>query len=82
MSTRTTKMNLVSNSGSDSFLLQDFATNWNTLDSAPGIYICTSQTRPTWGSNQAGRAIVETDTFRNLIWNGGNWQEPLVAPGV
>lgn len=82
MSTRTTKLNLVNNTGSDPFSLDDFSTNWNILDSEPGVYVCTSTTRPTWGPNQAGRTIVETDTFRLLVWNGGNWQEPLTAPGV
>lgn len=82
MSTRTKKLNLINNTGSDPFLLSDFANNWAAIDASPGVYVCTSKTRPTWGTNQAGRTIVETDTFRQLIWNGGNWQEPLVAPGV
>lgn len=83
MSTRTSKLSLISsNVATDPFKQSDFVDNWATLDANPGLYICTSKTRPTWGAPQKGRGIIETDTWRQLLWSGSAWKEPLVAPGV
>lgn len=81
MSQRTPRQNLIVNNGSDPFLLSDFVTNLNTLDSAPGIAPCTSSTRPVWGANQSGRLIYETDTRRIIAWSGTAWVEPTAATG-
>ena len=83
MSSNSTKLRLIRNVPGDNFQLSDFTTNWDLLDAAPGTHICTSSTRPGgWTAAQAGRTILETDTFRQLIWTGSAWQEPLVAPGA
>lgn len=42
-----------------------------------GHTICTSTTRP--ASPDEGTMIYETDTDRQLIWDGSNWFSPLVA---
>ena len=83
MSSNSTKLRLIRNVPGDNFQLSDFTTNWDLLDAAPGTHICTSSTRPGgWTAAQAGRTILETDTFRQLIWTGSAWQEPLIAPGA
>lgn len=75
------RLSLKRNEGSDPFLRQDFTDNWDKLDLSPGTHICTSGSRPTWGSAQAGRLIYESDLRRILAWSGVAWVEPLqVAP--
>lgn len=76
---KTSKVGLTTNLENDPFLLTDFNNNWNILDSQPGIFPCTSSTRPSWGAAQAGRSIMETDTFRMLTWSGSTWREPVIA---
>jgi hypothetical protein len=72
VSTRSDILQLILNAsdGSDPFLLSDFLTNWGILDSSPGVFICTSSTHPSWGTDQAGRLVFETDTLDFLGWNG------------
>jgi hypothetical protein len=82
MSTTSQHLGLTVNDGSDPFVLSDFTNNWNTIDRYPGIWICTSTTRPTWGSGQAGQMIMETDTRRNMLWTGTTWREMLTGPAV
>jgi hypothetical protein len=64
------------NDGTDPFLRQDFVDNWNKLDAAPGVHICDSTTRPTWGSSQAGRLIWLTDWKQFQFWDGSAWNNP------
>lgn len=80
MSSFTTKYRLKRPDGTDPFLRSDFVDNWNLLDAAPGLHICTSGSRPTWSGAQNGRLIQETDTQRILEWNGTDFVEPLLAP--
>lgn len=81
MTTKSPKLGLIVPTTTDQFKTADIAANWNTIDGSPGIFPCTSSTRPTWGSSQVGRYIVETDTHRLLQWTGTAWQEPAVAVG-
>lgn len=57
----------------DRFSTQEVRDNWETIDQSPGVFICTSQTRPGWGQQQAGRKIVETDTHLEWLWTGDSW---------
>lgn len=82
MSTTSQHLGLKIPDGSDPFLRTDFVQNYTTLDSYPGVFICTSTTRPSWGSSQNGMMILETDTRRNLVWNGTTWREMLTSPAV
>ena len=75
------RLQLKRNDGSDPFKRADFLENWDKIDAAPGVHICTSVSRPTWGTAHAGRKILETNTNRELIWTGTAWAEPLVSPG-
>lgn len=56
---------------SDRFRIQDYTDNWNLLDSFPGVFVCTSGTRPgDWGAPQTGLIIFETDTTLLWYWTG------------
>lgn len=74
MPTPSPRLGLLEPSTSDPFSTQDIATNWGILDKYPGIYVCTSQTRPQWGQAQAGMRISETDTGLEWRWDGANFQ--------
>jgi len=82
MSTTSQRMGLKIPDGSDPFLRTDFVQNYNTLDKYVGNWICTSTTRPTWGSAQSGMCITETDTRRTMLWTGTTWREMLYGPAV
>lgn len=82
MSGTTPRLGLKTFDQSDPFLRQDFNDNNSRLDSYPGPYICTSQTRPAWGAAQSGMRIYETDTRREMVWSGTAWREVLSAPPV
>lgn len=82
MSTTSQHMGLKIPDGSDPFLRTDFVNNLNIQDKYPGDWICTSTTRPAWGSAQAGMKIIETDTRRTLMWNGTSFKEMLYGPAV
>ena len=43
MSTTTPVLGLISNVPDDDFTHTDFASNWDTLDGSPGVFICTSR---------------------------------------
>jgi hypothetical protein len=80
-------MSLKIPASTDPFLLSDFALNWGILDASPGTYVCTSGSRPLWGSAQAGRQIFMTDYRQTSWWNGSTWLDPensvpCVAGGV
>lgn len=87
MATFSTVLGLKLNSQSDPFQLQDFISNWQILDAAPGIFICASASRPSWGAGQAGRLIYMTDIKQMSYWDGANWQDlrdsaPVFAGGA
>jgi hypothetical protein len=69
----TTRLKLKKPAGSDDFKRIDINANWDILEAAPGLFICTSTTRPTWLAAQAGMTIIETDTKRIYEWDGAAW---------
>lgn len=82
MATFTSRLGLKRPDVTDPFLTQDFYDNYNLIDAAPGLHICTSSTKPTWGVNQAGRSIFMTDYKYIEVWDGTNWIEPVQSvPG-
>lgn len=54
----------------DPFNTGDIAANWGKIDASPGPFICTSATRPAWGSQNKGQQIIETDSGLTWYWNG------------
>lgn len=55
----------------DTFSTSDIYDNWTTVDGYPGLYLCTSSTRPsTWGAAHTGMQIYETDTALTWRWDG------------
>ncbi|MFE6000292.1 hypothetical protein ACFQ6C_26085 [Streptomyces sp. NPDC056454] len=82
MSGTTPRLGLKTWDQSDPFLRQDFNDNSARLDSSPGVFLCTSSSRPAWGAAQAGMRAYETDTRREVVWTGSAWREPLSAPPV
>jgi hypothetical protein len=87
MATYSTYLGLKINSATDPFLLSDFTGNWTILDGSPGIYVCTSTSRPAWTAAQAGRLIFMTDYKALSYWDGAAWQDarnasPVFAAGV
>jgi hypothetical protein len=71
-------MGLALPSQADPFSTADIRANWEKIDAAPGTHICTSTTRPSWGSSQEGRRILETNTGLEWMWLDGEWVR--VAP--
>jgi hypothetical protein len=63
------------NSQTDPFLLSDFVANWSLIDASPGINICTSSTRPSLSTGQAGMLIFMSDLKQLSYWNGTSWQD-------
>lgn len=82
MAGTTPRLGLKTHDSSDPFLRQDFNDTWNKLDSYPPPFLCTSASRPAWGTAQAGMRIFESDTRRELMWTGTAWREPLDAPAA
>lgn len=82
MSTLSPRMSLKRPDGTDPFLTQDFVDNWNKIDAAPGVHICTSTTKPSWSSAQAGRTIFMTDWKCFQYWDGSAWQNERAATGL
>lgn len=70
MPTPSANLGLLVPSDADPFSTADIAGNWTKVDGSPGPYKCTSSTRPSWGANQNGRLIFETDTL--LLWRWSN----------
>lgn len=73
MSTPTARLGLLKPERPDQFLTSDIAANWAKVDQYPGSFICTSTTRPTWSTAQAGMWISETDTGLSWRWTGSAW---------
>lgn len=74
MPTPTDRLGLITHTLADTFAIQDYTDNWQALDDYPGIFVCTSITRPVWGVNQEGISIYETDTDLIFTWDGTAWQ--------
>lgn len=71
MTTTTSRLGLVRPGTGDAFDTQQHYDNLTKLDGYPGIYPCTSGTRPaSWGVNHIGMRIWETDTDLLWRWNG------------
>lgn len=52
--------------------------NFDLIDTATGVKICTSSTRP--GSPFTGQQIYETNTKLSYVWSGSAWT--LITPPV
>lgn len=87
MATYSTVLGLKLNDETDPFQLSDFIANWGILDASPGIFICTSTTRPNWGASQNGRLIFMSDLKQLSYWNNATgWTDlrdaaPMFAGG-
>lgn len=75
MATYSTVLGLKLNQLGDPFELSDFTANWGILDASPGTFICTSVSRPSWGTAQAGRMIFMTDLKQLSYWTGTAWAD-------
>ena len=82
MSTLTTRLGLKRPDDTDPFQTQDFVDNYNLLDAAPGVHVCTSATRPSWSAAQAGRTVFLTDWKCFQYWDGSAWQNERAAAGM
>lgn len=82
MSLLTTRLGIKKPQDPDPFLTTDFQTNYDLIDSYPGVFVCTSGTKPSWGSAQAGQLIFCTDTKAVLAWTGTAWADPLTLPAA
>lgn len=81
MTSPSQKLRLALPTQTDPFSTSDIKKNWEAIDAAPGSYICTSSTRPTWTAAQAGRKIIETNTELEWMWNGTDFVR-LAATGL
>ena len=82
MPTPSTRMGLRVPATTDRFSTADVAYNWQQLDKYPGIYVCTSGTRPVWGANQAGMVILESNTGLPWEWDGTNFIRAFGGNGI
>lgn len=81
MSDISAKLDLMLPTQVDPFETSDVRANFEKIDAAPGSYICTSTTRPTWNTAKAGRKIYETDTGLEWVWDGTQFKR-LAATGL
>lgn len=81
MPTPSPKLGLALPSQPDDFSTADVRGNWEKIDAAPGTYVCTSTSRPSWGENQAGRQIFEVNTGVTRSWTGTTWCVYGYEPG-
>lgn len=70
MPTSSARLGIAKPTTADDFDTAELAANWQLVDDHPGIFICTSGTRPSWGANQDGMQIYETDTDLYWRWDG------------
>lgn len=71
MPTPSQRLGLLVPAVTDDFVTADLAANWSKLDTFPGIFPCTSTTRPTtWTNNHIGMHIFETDSQLRWFWDG------------
>lgn len=80
MSTLTTRLGIKKPADTDPFLTSDFDSNYDTIDSYPGVWVCTSTTLPSWTSAQAGQLVLCEDTHTVLLWTGTSFVDPLAVP--
>lgn len=73
MSTQSPRLGLIKPERPDLFSTADIAANWAKVDQYPGVYVCTSSTRPSWSTAQAGMCIREADTQLEWLWTGTAW---------
>lgn len=78
--TPTSKLGLPQWNGTDLFSRVEFNSLMTQLDSTPGVYVCSSTTRPTLTAGQAGRLIYQTDTNSLYEWTGSAWRAVLATP--
>jgi hypothetical protein len=86
LATFSSVLSLKLNDPSDPFQLSDFVSNFEILDASPGTFICTSTSRPNWGTAQKGRMIFMTDLKQLSYWTGTAWADlrdsvPVFAGG-
>lgn len=74
MATQTDRLGLNAWADSDTFQIGEHTANVERLDQFPGIFICTSTTRPGWGAPQTGMWIWETDTRLVWEWTGSAFE--------
>ena len=74
MTTLSTRLGLKKSTTADPYRIQEFADNFQRLDDHPGVYVCTSASRPSWGAAHAGMLISETDTGLLWRWDGTGFQ--------
>lgn len=72
--------------GSDNFATSELATNLETIDSFPGVFVLTAiGSLPAWGANQTGQYVHETSTGLIWRWNGAalvrDWPKGWLAAG-
>lgn len=71
MTTPSPKLGLSLPATTDQFSTADIRSNWEKIDAAPGVHICTSTTRPSnWTAAMVGRRILETDSRLEWMWDG------------
>lgn len=74
MPSQTSRLQLLRHAIADRFRVSDYTFNWNKIDQFPGVFICTSATRPnSWSNAQEGMSIFETDTGLVWHWNGSSF---------
>lgn len=80
MATTTTRLGLRKPARTDLVaVLTDLDGNYDAIDAAVGITVCTSTTRPS--TPYDGQSIYETDTHNRLVWDGSGWVH-LTIPQV
>jgi hypothetical protein len=73
MSSQTPRRGLIIDSVQDQFSVDNIAANLAAIDNAPGEFICTSTSRPSWGPQNAGQSISEIDTGLSWKWDGAQF---------
>ncbi len=80
MPSNSARLGLIKWTTADDFRNADLVANWNKLDAFPGIFICTSITRPSnWALAQEGNTIYEIDTSLYWTWTGSSWARRVPA---
>ena len=72
MASLTARLGLKRPATTDPYVTQDQYDQYTLLDGFPGMFICTSTTRPTtWGAAHTGMLIYETDSSLTWRWVNG-----------
>lgn len=67
MTTTSDRLGIEKPTETDDFDVDELAENWQKVDDHPGVFICTSGSRPAWGAPHEGMLIYEQD--RDLYWS-------------